>query len=89
MTDVSTSHPENIPYIELSDEGRKISFRRECFGTLKIYRQVNEGEQELLIRKARTPYIDKERFPSGTSLTYTIELEQDNQVQEYSLKANI
>ena len=89
MTDVSTDHPENIPYIELSDKGREISFRRDCFGTLKIYRKVNEGEEELLIQKARTPYIDKEAFPSGTSLTYTIELEQDNEVQKYTLKANV
>ena len=89
MTDVSTDHPENIPYIELREEGREISFRRDCFGTLKIYRQVNKGEQELLIKQARTPYIDTEKFPSGTSLTYTIELEQDNDVQKYTLKANV
>ena len=89
MTDVSTDHPENIPYIELTNGGREISFRRDCFGSLKIYRKVNDGGQELIMQKARTPYTDKEDFPSGTKLTYTIELEQDEDVKRYTLEAKL
>ncbi|WP_017733307.1 hypothetical protein [Nafulsella turpanensis] len=89
MTDVSTDHPENIPYIELAEEGRQISFRKDCPGAIKIYRKVNEDERELLIQQTRTPYLDKEKFPSGTKLTYSVELEQGNETKKYELKARV
>ena len=87
MTDVSTDHPNHIPNIELIEEGRKISFRKDCFGEIKIYRKVNNGEIILLIQQARTPYVDTDDFSKGTKLSYTIELEQEGQIHKYNLDA--
>ena len=89
MTDVSTDHPSGLPYIELENNKRKISFRRDCFGTVKIYRKVNEEDWKLLIREVRTPYVDSESFPPDTKLTYTIELEQEGKTHKYQLEARI
>lgn len=85
MTNVQTGHPSGLPYIEFTAEGRQISFRRDCFGEIKIYRQVNDGEIMLLIQQARTPYVDTDDFPKGTKLSYTIELEQEGQTHKYNL----
>lgn len=89
MTDVSTDHPSGIPYIELVEQGRQISFRRDCFGEIKIYRKVDEDDWELLIQQTRTPYVDSADFPSGTKLSYRIELEQDKQVHKYHLEVRL
>ena len=89
MTDVRTDHPDNLPYIELSEEGRRISFRKECLGDVKIYRQLNDGEAELLIQDTRTPYVDTDEFPQGSRLSYTIELDQNGRKHEYQLEARL
>lgn len=89
MTNVQTGHPNGLPYIEFTENGRQISFRRDCFGKIKIFRQVNDGEPELLIQRTRTPYVDADRFPKGTKLTYTIELEQNNEEKQYTLEARL
>jgi hypothetical protein len=89
MTNVQTDHPSGLPYIELTEEGRQISFRRDCFGEIKIYRQINDGASELLIERIRTPYVDTDNFPEGTKLSYTIELEQNNVQKQYTLEARL
>jgi hypothetical protein len=89
MTNVSTDHPENIPFIELTDLGRKISFKKECLGDVKIYRQVNGGERLLLIENSRTPFVDQDAFSAGTQLLYSIELKQDNESKQYELEVRL
>ena len=89
MTDVRTNHPNGIPYIELTEEGRKISFRKECLGNVKIFRKVNEEDRKKLIQDTRTPFVDTEKFPEGTVLSYTIELDQDGEKHEYQLEARL
>ncbi|WP_114780600.1 hypothetical protein [Botryobacter ruber] len=89
MTNVSTDHPAGIPYIELTDEGRKISFRKDCLGELKILRKVNESDWETLIQRTNPPYVDQEAFPRGTKLTYAIELELHNEKKEYELEVRL
>ncbi|WP_247236788.1 hypothetical protein [Telluribacter sp. SYSU D00476] len=89
MTEVSTDHPSGLPYIELTEQGRKISFRKECLGDVKIFRKVNDGEEELLVQGIRTPYTDADSFPEGSKLTYTIELDQDRQKHQYHLEARL
>lgn len=89
MTNVKTGHPGDLPYIELTEKGRQISFRRDCFGEIKIYRQINDGEPELLIERIRTPYVDSDNFPEGTKLSYTIELEQKEGTKQYTLEARL
>ena len=89
MTDVRTNHPIGIPYIELTEEGRKISFRKECLGNVKIFRKVNEEDRKMLIQDTRTPFVDTEDFPEGTVLSYTIELDQDGEKHEYQLEARL
>ena len=85
MTDVNTDHPNHLPYIELIESARKISFRRDCFGEIEILRKVNNGNWELLIKKVRTPYIDEEKFPSGTKLSYVIRLEENDEKKQFNL----
>lgn len=87
MTDVSTDHPYGLPYIELNEKGRQISFRKDCLGEVKIYRKVNDGEWDMLIQRTRTPFTDTEAFPNGTRLGYTIELEQSGEKKQYNLEA--
>lgn len=89
MTNVSTDHPNHIPYIELTEEGRKISFRRDCFGEIEILRKVNDQNWELLVKEVRTPYIDEEKFPPGTKLTYSIRLEEDKKKKKFSLDVRL
>lgn len=89
MTDVSTDHPYGIPYIELVEQGRKISFQRDCLGEVKIYRKVNEEDWNLLIQQTRTPYVDTEEFPSGTKISYKIELEQNHEKHQYTLEVRL
>ena len=89
MTNVQKDHPNGIPYIELTEAGRRISFRRDCLGEVKIFRQVNDGEPQLLIQGIRTPYVDAESFPGGTKLSYTIELELNDEKKQYTLEARI
>lgn len=89
MTDVNTDHPYGIPYIELTENGRKISFRRECLGVVKIYRMINDEEPKMLIQQVRTPFIDTEAFPDGTRLTYSIELEQGKENKQYDLEVRL
>jgi hypothetical protein len=89
MTNIQTDHPGGLPYIEFTEEGRQISFRRDCFGEIKIYRQVNDGESELLIQQTRTPYVDPDNFPKGTKLSYTVELEQNKEKKQYTLEARL
>jgi hypothetical protein len=79
MTQISTEHPQHIPYIELTEQGRKISFRKECLEEIEIRRKVNENDWSPLAKNIRTPYIDEEDFPSGTKLSYAIRIgEQEN-----------
>lgn len=85
MTDVSTNHPFGLPYIELTEQGRRISFRRDCLGQAKIYRKVNQGEWEIIIQHIRPPFVDTEAFPHGTKLSYSIELELNNGKKKYEL----
>ncbi len=88
MTDVSTDHPNNLPYIELTAKGRHISFRKECLGEVKIYRKVNEESNwKMLIQDTRTPFVDTENFPDGTRLSYAIELDLDGKMHRYELEA--
>ncbi|PRY13799.1 hypothetical protein CLV24_105169 [Pontibacter ummariensis] len=87
MTDVSTDHPGNIPYVELLEEGRKISFRRDFFGEIRIQRKVNDGEWKVLAERVRSPYVDAEDFPPGTRLSYAVGLELDNEKHSYELVA--
>lgn len=87
MTDVSTDHPYGLPYIELNEEGRQLSFRKDCLGTIKISRKVNDGNWEMLIQRTSTPFTDTEAFPEGTRLAYSIELEQNGEKKEYQLEA--
>ncbi|ARS38136.1 hypothetical protein CA264_21570 (plasmid) [Pontibacter actiniarum] len=89
MTNVSTSHPSNIPYLELVKEGRKISFRRDCFGEIIVRRKVNDGDWETLIERTRSPFVDTDPFPPGTTLTYSVELELDNEKKQYELDARL
>ena len=89
MTDVSTDHPSGIPYIELVEQGRKISFRRDCLGEVKIYRKINDEDWKLLIQQVRTPYVDAEDFPSGTTISYAIELDQENKKNKYNLEVRL
>ena len=89
MTDVSTNHPSGLPYIELLVEGRKISFRRDCFGEISIHRKVNEGEWEVLAQRVRSPFVDKDPFPSGTEIAYSVELELDDKTHQYQLDVRL
>jgi hypothetical protein len=89
MTDVRTNHPNNLPYIELTEEGRHISFRKECLGAIKIYRKVNENDWNMLIKDTKTPFVDMEDFPEGTHLVYAIELEQNSENHRYELEARL
>ena len=56
MTFEMTIHPDHIPYKELVEKGRKISFRKDCVGYLKLRRKVNDQDWQVLVTKARTPY---------------------------------
>ena len=89
MTDVSTNHPSGLPYIELLEEGRKISFRRDCFGEIRIQRKVNEGEWEVLAERIRSPFVDAEPFPAGTKISYAVELELSKKVHKYKLDVRL
>lgn len=89
MTNVSTEHPGGIPYIELTEQGRKISFRRDCFGEIKIERKVNDGEWKLLIERIRSPFVDEEDFPPGTRIAYSVELEQNDQKKQYEFDVRL
>lgn len=89
MTNSSTKHPQHIPYIELTDEGRKISFRKDCLDEVEIYRKVDENERELLIKNIRTPYIDQEEFPAGTQLSYSIRLVSSGEEKPYELDVRL
>ncbi|GAB3168923.1 hypothetical protein [Telluribacter humicola] len=89
MTEVSTNHPNGLPYIELTDQGCKLSFRKECLGNIKIYRKVDDGEEELLVQGIQTPYTDEANFPAGSTLTYIIELDHDQQKYQYTLEARL
>ncbi|MEX2336811.1 MAG: hypothetical protein WD555_06035 [Fulvivirga sp.] len=89
MTDINTGHPENLPYIELREGKRKISFRRDCFGKIEILRKVNDGDWKLLIRKVRTPYVDEERFPAGTKLSYEIKLEENEETKQFNFNVRL
>lgn len=89
MTDSSTNHPSHIPYIELTDQGRKISFRKDCLDEVEIYRKVDENEQELLVKNIRTPYIDQEEFPAGTHLSYAIRLTSAGDEKPYELDVRL
>lgn len=63
---------------------RKIYFRRDCFGAIEISRRVNDGGWKLLIQKVRTPYVDEEKFPPGTKLSYSIRLEENEEKKQFS-----
>lgn len=89
MTTLNTDHPNHLPYIELVEEGRKISFRRDCLGDLEIFRKVNDKDEALLIKKARTPYVDEEEFPPGTKLNYSIRLEENGEEKQYELEVRL
>lgn len=89
MTNVSTNHPDNIPYLELTGKGRQISFRRDCLGEIKIYRSVNGGKPGLLAEQIRTPFVDESEFPTGTTLTYTVEVELHQEKKQYELEARL
>lgn len=90
MTDVRTDHPNNLPYLEITEEGRRISFRKECLGDVKIYRKTaKDKEWKTLIQDTRTPYVDPEDFPEGTRLSYRIELDQQGEKHEYQLEARL
>lgn len=89
MTKINTDHPNHIPYIELTEKGRKISFHRDCFGEIEIWRRVNEQDWELLIQKIRTPYVDQEKFPPRTRLTYSIRLEENEEKKQFNLDVQL
>lgn len=89
MTDIKTDHPEHIPQVELVESGRKISFRRDWFGEIKIMRKVNDQDWTVLIEKARTPYIDEEEFPAGTELSYIIQLDENNERKQFQLDVHL
>lgn len=89
MTNTSTNHPQHIPYIELTEEGRKISFRKDCLDEVEIYRKVNENDWELLIKDIRTPYTDQEEFPAGTLLSYSIRLGSAGEEKPYELDVRL
>ena len=89
MTNVKTGHPSHLPYIELTDKGRKISFRRDCLEEIEIQRKVNEQDWKLLVKNIRTPYTDEESFPDGTKLSYSIKLTENGEEKEYILDARL
>ena len=89
MTNVQTGHPSGLPYVELKQGGRQISFQKDCLGEIKIHRQVNDGEPELLVQRTSTPYTDTDNFPEGTKLTYAIELDQNNEKHQYQLEVRL
>ncbi|HEV7346895.1 hypothetical protein [Telluribacter sp.] len=86
MTDVSTKHPSGLPFVELTDSGRKISFRRDCLGEVMISRTVDGGEEKLLVEGIRPPYTDQDDFPVGSHITYTIKLDYNQQKHQYTLE---
>lgn len=88
MTSVSTEHPYGLPYIELTGKGRKISFRKDCLEDVAILRKVNEGEWEKLVKNTRSPYVDEESFPTGTKLSYVIELNSGSN-RRYEVEARL
>ncbi len=87
MTNITTDHPYGIPYVELTDNGRKISFERDCLADVKILRRINDGDWVILMDRARSPYTDTEKFPTGTHLSYSVELEINGKHQKYELEA--
>lgn len=89
MTNVSTELPYGIPYIELTDRGRRISFQKDCLEDVSIIRKVNEGEWEKLSTHIRSPYINEEAFPEGTKLSYNIDLTPANSNRRYQLEARL
>lgn len=89
MTDVNTDHPDHLPYIKLVGAARKISFRRDCFGEIEILRKVNDGNWELVITKVHSPYIDREKFPPGTMLRYSIRIEENAKKKQFDLDVQL
>lgn len=86
MTDVSTTHPNRYPYIELVSDGRKIDFKKDCLEEVDIFRKVEDGDWQLLIKNARTPYVDTGKFSKGTKLAYRVQLGTGKEREEYQLK---
>jgi hypothetical protein len=86
MTQIQTEHPAGIPHIEFTDNGRKISFRKDCLGEVRIYRKLQGGEERLLAKNVRTPYMDFEELPANCTAIYRIELEQDHRIFKYHLE---
>lgn len=89
MTNVSTNHPYGIPYLELIEKGRKISFQKDCFIDIKILRKVNDGEWHTLVEQVKSPFIDADAFSSGTGLSYSIELVLNGEKKQYELEARL
>ncbi|WP_266205911.1 hypothetical protein [Pontibacter kalidii] len=89
MTDVSTEHPDRLPAVELLEQGRSISFNKDCLGDVRVRRSVNNGPWDTLTEQARSPYVDQDYFPAGTHLLYEVELEQNNERKKYELEVSL
>lgn len=79
------------PLIELTlvPAGRHIAFSKEMLEKVHVYRRVATagGAWQQVATNARSPFIDTEVFPSGTTLEYHVQ--HFNQRDVYEGHSNI
>jgi len=89
VTEINISHPSGLPYLELTGEGRKISFQRDCLGRITLFRTVDGQAEELLMENSRSPITDNQEFPPGSHIVYKIVLDLYHKTHEYELQVRL
>lgn len=67
-------HPIKIE-LTLVPEGRHIAFSKEMLEKVHVYRRVGTegGDWQPVATNVRSPFIDTEEFPAGTTLEYQVQ----------------